>query len=112
MLLNGLNQFPPPPCRVPCPLPRLPRRHVPGSKAFLVLELSRLKGKDLAEMDARVMGMGGGSDPYVVVHTDPPCVLASEPVKSRTITHDLNPDWGDDKLTLKLSTHDVEGTPR
>ena len=43
--------------------------------------------------------MGGGSDPYIVIHTDPPSVLVGDSstpgvVKSRTIMHDLNPDWG------------------
>ena len=47
----------------------------------------------------QVMGIGGGSDPYIVIHTDPPSVLIGDHntpgiVKSRTIMHDLNPDWG------------------
>lgn len=70
-----------------------------GSKSKLELDISNLKGHDLAEMDVKVMGMGGGSDPYIVIHTDPPSVLIGDQntpgvVKSRTIMHDLNPDWG------------------
>ena len=61
--------------------------------------------------------MGGGSDPYIVIHTDPPSVLIGDHnspgvVKSRTIMHDLNPDWGKDVLHLNLNTHDVGGLSR
>jgi hypothetical protein len=80
-------------------------------KLNMEFEVGELRGHDLAEMDVKVMGMGGGSDPYIIIHTDPPSILG-EPVKSRTITHDLNPSWGEDKLRLKLNTHDVFGLAR
>ena len=48
-----------------------------------------------------------GSDPYVLVTSDPE-FLVSEPVKTSTKTHDLNPVW-DDEIVIKLHSNDLVG---
>jgi hypothetical protein len=42
------------------------------------LELFDLKAKNLAELDTDLLGREAGSDPYVVVNTDPPCILEEQ----------------------------------
>lgn len=86
-----------------------------GSKLRLLV--SDLKGKDLEEMDSQLFG--GGSDPYIVVTTDPPSLLLQrdkirdyfEGVKSSVIKHDLNPMWKE-TLSLNLASIDLEGLAR
>jgi hypothetical protein len=46
------------------------------------------------ELDTDLLGREAGSDPYLVVNTDPPCILV-EQVKSKTVIHNINPIWGD-----------------
>ena len=49
-----------------------------------------------------------GSDPYITVRTDP-SQLISEIVKSKTVMHDLNPEWKGEVLQLKLNSNDTDG---
>jgi hypothetical protein len=56
--------------------------------------------------------LGGGSDPYVIVLTDPPQLLMHESrVRTETIMHNLNPVWEGAKSVLKLrfKTDDYNG---
>jgi endonuclease/exonuclease/phosphatase family metal-dependent hydrolase len=83
----------------------------------LRLLVSDLKGRNLEEMDSQLFG--GGSDPYVVVTTDPPSLLLHrekireyyEGVKSKVIKHNVNPDWKE-TLVLNLASVDLEGLAR
>lgn len=83
----------------------------------LRLLVSDLKGRNLEEMDSQLFG--GGSDPYIIVTSDPPSLLLHrdkirdyyEGVKSKVIKHNLNPDWKE-TLVLNLASVDVEGLAR
>ena len=70
---------------------------------LLELVLTGMKGANLAAMDSEIFG--GGSDPFVIVTADPPQIVAGrrEP-RSSVITHNLNPDWGDEELVVPLLT--------
>ena len=84
---------------------------------FIKMQIFDLKGFELEEMDAQMFG--GGSDPYVVVTTDPPNLLLNKnqiraqptSVKSKVIKHNLNPVW-EDPLYLTLASSDLEGLSR
>jgi hypothetical protein len=88
--------------------------NVASDPIILRLRLSDMKGYNLEEMDSQMFG--GGSDPYVVVTTDPPSLLLrkgrvvtyNEGVRSSVIKHDLNPVWKD-VLSLQLASVDVTG---
>jgi hypothetical protein len=81
---------------------------------MLHLTLHHLQGYDLEEMDTAMFG--GGSDPYLIVTTDPPSLLMtkqkitfeSDGVKSSVIKHSLHPIWKDE-LDLTLCSIDLDG---
>ena len=79
---------------------------VTSSKRGVQIQIFNLKGGNLAEMDT--MAFGGGSDPYIVVSTDPKEVLVQENLRSKTILHDLNPVW-DDEMVVTLVSPDLDG---
>jgi Ca2+-dependent lipid-binding protein len=62
---------------------------------------------------------GGGSDPYIIVTTDPASLLlykgtftrAQEGVKSSVIKHELNPVWKD-SMEVALASFDLKGLAR
>ncbi len=80
----------------------------------LHLKVYNLKGFNLEDMD-----VGGGSDPYVLIVTDPPSLLMhrskivkhNNGVKSKVITKNLNPVWKD-PMTLEIASLDLEGLSR
>lgn len=82
-----------------------------GYTRYLKLKVHDLKGFNLEDMD-----VGGGSDPYVLIVTDPPSLLMqrnkfvkhNEGVKSKTITKDLNPVWTE-TMSLSIASLDLEG---
>mmetsp|Transcript_24844 Transcript_24844/g.41402 ORF Transcript_24844/g.41402 Transcript_24844/m.41402 type:complete len:642 (+) Transcript_24844:209-2134(+) len=84
---------------------------------MMKLRLSELKGENLEEMDAAMFG--GGSDPYIVITTDPPSALLYkgtlskhfEGIKSKVIKHNLNPVWKED-MELSLASVDLKGLSR
>ena len=49
-----------------------------------------------------------GSDPYVTVRTDP-SQLITDKIKSKTVLHDLNPEWKGEVLQVKLNSNDTDG---
>lgn len=83
----------------------------------LRMTLSDLRGENLEEMDAAMFG--GGSDPYIIVTTDPASVLlykgtftrSQEGIKSKVIKHNLNPVWKD-PMELALASIDLKGLAR
>lgn len=85
-----------------------------GHTRSLQLKVHDLKGFNLEDMD-----VGGGSDPYVLIITDPPSLLMhrnklvmhNDGVKSSVITKDLNPVWKD-TLSLNIASLDLEGLSR
>jgi endonuclease/exonuclease/phosphatase family metal-dependent hydrolase len=93
------------------------RKGVRGVGQKLRLIVDNLKGYELEEMDAAVFG--GGSDPYIVIKSDPPTLLlkkeridpAMEGVKSGIIYHNLNPVW-EESIELVLASLDFEGLAR
>lgn len=93
------------------------RKGVRGVGQKLRLIVDNLKGYELEEMDAAVFG--GGSDPYIVIKSDPPTLLLKkeridsvvEGVKSGIIYHNLNPVW-DESMELVLASLDFEGLAR
>lgn len=84
---------------------------------MLHMTLSEMRGKNLEEMDSTMFG--GGSDPYVVVSTDPASALlykgtllhGHEGIKSSVISHNLDPVWPD-VLDLKFPSMDLKGLSR
>lgn len=88
-----------------------------GDVQLLHMVLSDMKGKNLEEMDSSMFG--GGSDPYVVVSTDPASALlykgtllhGHEGIKSSTISHNLDPVWPD-VIDLKFPSMDLKGLSR
>jgi hypothetical protein len=84
---------------------------------LLRLQVFDLKGLELEEMDAQMFG--GGSDPYIVITTDPPNLLLHkhrifqevQGVKSKVIKHEVNPVWSD-PMFLSLASTDLEGLSR
>lgn len=84
---------------------------------ILRLTVSNLKGYNLEEMDSAMFG--GGSDPYIVISTDPEPLLLNkgilksnpEPLKTKVIKHNINPVW-DDVLEIGLASVDLEGLSR
>lgn len=92
----------------------LKKRH-PDTQT-LKLTLSNLKGHDLEEMDSQLFG--GGSDPYIVITTDPSHLLLAKGklhcddnvethgTKTSVIKHDLNPVWKD-VIELELASVDI-----
>jgi hypothetical protein len=81
---------------------------------LLKLQAFDLKGYDLEEMD--LQAFGGGSDPYIVITTDPPSLLLHKQrircnvpgLKSKVIKHDVNPVWPD-PMYLSIGSVDLEG---
>lgn len=83
--------------------------------SMLQFVVSNLRGENLEEMDSQMFG--GGSDPYVVITTDPDGLMlykgtfartAREEVKSKVIKHDLNPVWSED-ISFSLASIDLAG---
>lgn len=68
------------------------------------MRLRDLKGRNLKEMDMALFG--GKSDPYIVLHSDPPELLdpSKSNLKSTTIHHNINPDWPDVLDLIVVST--------
>jgi len=84
-------------------------------KCGFELTISNMRGTDLAEMDVEIgFGLGGGSDPYIVVTSDPPQLIATKkPMRSTTITHNVNPVWpADETIRVPVLTNDLEGVSR
>ena len=84
-------------------------------KQGIELVISEMRCKDLAEMDVELgFGMGGGSDPYIVVSADPASVIATKrALRSTTIKHNLNPVWPDDEtIRVPIVTNDLQGLAR
>jgi hypothetical protein len=81
---------------------------------LLKLQAFDLKGYDLEEMD--LQAFGGGSDPYIVITTDPPSLILHKQrirctvpgLKSKVIKHDVNPVWPD-PMYLSIASVDLEG---
>lgn len=80
-----------------------------SSVTFVVKEL---KAKNLTEMDSQLFG--GGSDPYCTFSADPEGILVGnvKKMRTRTISHDLNPNWTNDEIKFALATNDVPGLSR
>lgn len=84
---------------------------------ILKLQVFDIHGIELEEMDSQMFG--GGSDPYIVITTDPPNLLLHKNricrnvpgVKSEVIKHNLNPVW-EKPLFLTLASTDLEGLGR
>ncbi|CAE7606590.1 snt-2 [Symbiodinium microadriaticum] len=68
--------------------------------------IKNLKGYNLAEMDSALFG--GGSDPYVVLWSDPRQILIGKKLRTPTITHELNPVWTEG-IEFRLATNDTTG---
>ena len=83
--------------------------HYTSSTTFSVKEL---KASDLTEMDPQLFG--GGSDPYCTFSADPAGILVGnvKKMRTRTINHDLNPNWVGDQIKFSLATNDNEGLAR
>ena len=84
-------------------------------KSGFEITISNMKGKDLAEMDVEIgFGIGGGSDPYIVVHADPPELIATKKLICTTvINHNVNPVWPvDETLRVPILSNDLEGISR
>ena len=89
----------------------------------LNLSFSDLKGHHLKEMDAVIFGLGGKSDPYVCITSDPPSLLCQPSgsdqykvgsdysIKSDVVMHDINPVWKE-PMSVRLSSIDIEGLTR
>ena len=76
------------------------------------LVISHMSCKDLAEMDVDLgFGIGGLSDPYLLVTTDPVNLLATKkPIMSTIITHNINPVWPEEETVhVPLLSNDLEG---
>lgn len=73
--------------------------------------LNNLKCFDLSELD--LAAFGGGSDPYIVLSTDPMELYyptKTSKIQSSCITHDLNPVWlPEETLEISLVSNDVKG---
>lgn len=83
---------------------------VTADRRGLTMHIFNLKGQDLAEMDT--VAFGGGSDPYIVLHTDPKEIMAAGNVtRSKTIAHNLNPVW-DEQMELTLVSPDLDGVAK
>ncbi len=85
---------------------------------MLQFVVSDLRGENLEEMDSQMFG--GGSDPYIIITTDPDGLilhkgvfsrLEREGVKSKVIKHDLNPVWTED-MSFSLASIDLVGLSR
>ena len=59
-------------------------------------------------------GLGGGSDPYIVAHADPPELIATKKLlRSTVINHNVNPVWPiDETIRVPILTNDLEGVGR
>eukprot|EP00602_Paraphysomonas_sp_CaronLab_P009117 CAMPEP_0185026172 /NCGR_PEP_ID=MMETSP1103-20130426/10132_1 /TAXON_ID=36769 /ORGANISM="Paraphysomonas bandaiensis, Strain Caron Lab Isolate" /LENGTH=602 /DNA_ID=CAMNT_0027559665 /DNA_START=90 /DNA_END=1898 /DNA_ORIENTATION=- len=74
--------------------------------------LKNLSARNLSEMDSQLFG--GGSDPYLVLSADPADILipsSNGKLKTKAITHDLNPKWTDN-IDFRLATNDIAGLSR
>mgnify|MGYP003385620979 FL=1 len=75
----------------------------------LGLRLNNLKCFDLSELD--LAAFGGGSDPYIVLSTDPVDLMyttSTSKIKSSCIQHNLNPVWPpEETLEISLVSCDV-----
>lgn len=75
----------------------------------LGLKLTNLKCKDLSELDLEVFG--GGSDPYIILSTDPIDLIypsKSSIIKSTCISHNLNPVWDKNEyLQIEFLCNDI-----
>lgn len=84
---------------------------------LLRLQVFDLKGIELEEMDSQIFG--GGSDPYIVITTDPPNLLLHKNrihrnvpgIKSKVIKHNVNPIWPE-PMFINLASTDLEGLSR
>lgn len=112
---------------------RMTSRHASGAfsntpadhidMTVLVVKISELKGRKLEDMDLEMFG--GGSDPYMIITTDPPCLQLTrnphqsrtnphkyyftathEGVKTSTVIHNCDPDWKD-TLTFYIGSTDL-----
>lgn len=98
-------------------------RHLERKQCCLKMSLTNLKGFDLKEMDG-FMGVGGKSDPYITITSDPPHLLCEATgsskykaaindvtIKNKPIIHSLNPEWPD-PIIIQLASIDLEGLAR
>lgn len=75
------------------------------------LWITKMKGKNLAEMDTEMFG--GGSDPYLVALTDPPNLIGRKDPTTSVIIHDLNPVWPEKEVfTIPIVSTDIQGLKR
>lgn len=87
----------------------------------LNISMSNLKGHALKEMDAKIFGVGGKSDPYICISSDPPDLLCSErggdkykasmaavSIQNKPVLHSLDPVWKD-ALSIRLASIDLQG---
>jgi len=84
-------------------------------KTGFELTIGKMRGKNLAEMDVEIgFGLGGGSDPYIVVTSDPAELIATKkPLRSSIIKHNVNPVWPmDEIIRVPILTNDLEGVSR
>lgn len=85
--------------------------------SLLRMVFSDLKGENLEEMDSAVFG--GGSDPYIIITTDPSELLLYkgilktnyEGMKSSIIYHNLNPIWKEE-MNITLGSIDLKNLSR
>jgi hypothetical protein len=85
------------------------RTSVPNS---LTIEISRLACRDLAVKNMEVLGVGGMSDPYVMITADPIGLLRFEgdgDITSSVIFGELNPVWEDEVIRFDICTVDIHG---
>jgi Ca2+-dependent lipid-binding protein len=83
---------------------------------YLSIRIYDLKGFHLSELDMAVLGVGGLSDPFIVVTADPPDILyrdnnnnsPTEIIKSDIVYHNINPVW-DKSINFELKTIDTKG---
>lgn len=76
----------------------------------LTLKLKNLKCNNLSELDLAVFG--GGSDPYIILSTDPIELINNSKtniLKSTCIDHNLNPEWDKNEfLQIEFVSNDVD----
>lgn len=84
---------------------------------ILRMSFGNLRGENLEEMDSAMFG--GGSDPYIVITTDPANLLlykgtlsnTHEGIKSSIIKHNLNPVWKE-TIDVALASIDLKNLCR
>lgn len=85
-------------------------RDIPNA---ILVEIFNLEGHDLAVKNLEVLGMGGLSDPFILVTADPEGVIGSlnesGEVKSSIKYATVNPAWTNEIISFELRTIDIHG---